>query len=162
METLPEELRIGLAEYLPTEDIINLCISSRQYQALCHDIPFWAQRAQREFGISRKTFEQTNLNAIQRYLQYRDTMIYPGCEKYRSVDQCFLQAARENNVELLKYFMGKGMVEIDKSRQRSRMGARRRSNISTLAYLQLAIGHNSIRVSLSIRLRLGMLGEWRY
>lgn len=52
METLPKDILIELALYLPGQDLLSLCRSSKKYNYICESNTFWRKKLLTDYNIN--------------------------------------------------------------------------------------------------------------
>jgi hypothetical protein len=112
--TLPIDLRRQQILYLPYADILELC-DLPEYEQLCQDQYFWAQKAQIEFNVSPSKFGQTELKPYLRYLELLSTRggkCTYGSELVTTPNQCLISASRQGDLNLVKYFFTEGATDL--------------------------------------------------
>lgn len=88
-DILPYEDIIEIAQYLPPDDIINLCRTNYKFSRLCDDWHFWSDIAYREFKIRNAQFYTDNpkFKPYDRYLYVKNLLINPIKNFYESIKQ---------------------------------------------------------------------------
>lgn len=111
LQNLPPEVFFNILIKLPYQNIITYCSTNKVANTVCEDNFFWQQKANFDFGILAREFNETNLTAELRYIEYLTIIgkdVVPGSENFIEVDTCLYRAAFNNNIPLINYFMTKG------------------------------------------------------
>jgi len=98
---------------LSYEDIINWCVTNKEYQSICQDTHFWIIKATRDLGVSPEVFTNTTLSPRERYLQLLaeiGNICVRGSERVIGVDECLLSATKQNDISLVKYYLERGPI----------------------------------------------------
>lgn len=110
LEDIPKELQYKILLSLPAEQVLNICQTNRYFSSICYGSDFWIYRSNIEFGISRDDFNKTELSPSLRYLQLLSTVgnrCIPGSERFTNVDKCLENAAADNDIKSIDYFIKK-------------------------------------------------------
>jgi len=114
LEDVPIEILYKFLLPLSYVQIINFCLTNRQYQELiCQNWHFWATKANKDFGItSNQFYNMIYRNPQLNYLALittKNRKCIRGSEKVIDINTCLMLATDEGNLDLTKYFLNKGI-----------------------------------------------------
>lgn len=109
MDQLPGDLIYLLGMYLDYDSLSNYCIGNKVLARICLLPEFWRDRAVQDLGVDPETWKEVESetgNSRQAYVRLAAEHGVPfwGAERYGNIDKLTLEAAKTDNLPLVKHF----------------------------------------------------------
>lgn len=106
MDQLPSELQYRLALELEYPDLVTIASSSHYYTQLYNNPAFWENKILHDFSLPAKEIILEMKSSREAYIRIagEHKVPFPGAEKYGNVDELTIEAARRDNLSVIRYF----------------------------------------------------------